>query len=1025
MNRYSIVISVLLVWNFQTYVNSQTLSYCPGGETVIGSTACSNSIGKIIILKPVKYVAYQAFDGDTPASPAVIDESGKSSITLEIFPELIPTTGSKDFTVRGTGQYAYGSYEDQSIKIAPGDLDASGYPNPLMWDISNKIETKSWPNPYPLGLTITDKAQWGSMWDDDYLYVAFNVWDNSGCNAHIPVSPDPAIAHQGDAVEVFLEGINRDADRKISLSCWGDPLAEKFVTIAGVEGQLEDVTLATWNQADGFSYQYVHNPFETFRQIVVRISWGFLGYASVPNTEPAGFKFDVAVDYNNDNVPFDPLVGDAREAQHTWRHVDNEYYKYDKWGTLHTMPPVCQGIIGTATINASDILVPNTVSPAFSNQRKCMNSDLVPIIFTTTGATGILNDGVAGANGLPQGVSATWLNNEITISGKPTVAGTFNYVVPLSGGCDGGYVYGRILVDPIPNPGVLNGNQAVCVGKDIQLTPTVPGGVWKSNDITIATVSNTGVVTGVSDGTTTIIYTVTGAQSCTADATLDVTVHPLPAPTFTSAPASVCANSTGHIYETESGQTGYQWSVTGGTITSGGTATDNTVTITWGATGTGHVYVNYNNVNACTAVSATDQSVTINALPTPTFITAPLSVCANSSGNIYVTESGQTDYEWSVTGGSITSGGTATDNTVTITWGTSGTGIVSVNYKNVNGCLAALPTTQNITINPLPTPSFITAPVSVCANTADVLYETQSGQTNYQWSVTGGIITAGGTTTDNSATVSWGAAGTGHVFVNYNNTNGCTAVSPADQSVTINAPPTATFIYPATPYCSNEPNPLPKLDGDADVFTSSPGLIFIDAATGQVNLSASTPGDYLITNTVAPAGGCGEAIASSYITIVAAPNAGTLLGTQTIFLGDTTTIFSDGEPGGTWISDSERIITVSNTGLVVGVGIGTANINYVVTGDGTCSDATKSLAIKVILMRIPNTISPNGDGKNDVFMEGNKVKIYNRNGLLLFTGNDGWDGTYKNKVVQSDTYYFVLEFDGYVKPKTGYVMVVR
>ena len=52
---------------------------------------------------------------------------------------------------------------------------------------------------------------------------------------------------------------------------------------------------------------------------------------------------------------------------------------------------------------------------------------LTPITHTTTGATGINQDGVPGANGLPAGVSAHWAANTITISGTPTVAGTFNY----------------------------------------------------------------------------------------------------------------------------------------------------------------------------------------------------------------------------------------------------------------------------------------------------------------------------------------------------------------------------------------------------------------------------------------------------------------------------------------------------------------------------------------------------------------------------------------------------------------------
>ncbi|HRU63359.1 MAG TPA: gliding motility-associated C-terminal domain-containing protein [Paludibacteraceae bacterium] len=89
-------------------------------------------------------------------------------------------------------------------------------------------------------------------------------------------------------------------------------------------------------------------------------------------------------------------------------------------------------------------------------------------------------------------------------------------------------------------------------------------------------------------------------------------------------------------------------------------------------------------------------------------------------------------------------------------------------------------------------------------------------------------------------------------------------------------------------------------------------------------------------------------------------------------------------------------------------------------------DSVITTEIKLIM--IPNTITPNGDGKNDFFLPGYHVKIYNRNGILLFEGNNGWDGTHKGQPVGPDTYYFVLYFnsasDG-VKTKEGYITVIR
>jgi gliding motility-associated-like protein len=77
---------------------------------------------------------------------------------------------------------------------------------------------------------------------------------------------------------------------------------------------------------------------------------------------------------------------------------------------------------------------------------------------------------------------------------------------------------------------------------------------------------------------------------------------------------------------------------------------------------------------------------------------------------------------------------------------------------------------------------------------------------------------------------------------------------------------------------------------------------------------------------------------------------------------------------------------------------------------------------------VPNTFTPNGDGINDLYLKGWKKKIFNRNGILLFEGQDGWDGTFQGKPVANDT-YFVVVYDSYSvegsTPKTNYVTVIR
>ncbi len=83
-----------------------------------------------------------------------------------------------------------------------------------------------------------------------------------------------------------------------------------------------------------------------------------------------------------------------------------------------------------------------TVGVASSTPTVFINTAIsTTITHTTTLATGI---GVA--SDLPLGVNATWASNTISISGTPSESGTFNYTIPLSGGCGSINASGTIYV---------------------------------------------------------------------------------------------------------------------------------------------------------------------------------------------------------------------------------------------------------------------------------------------------------------------------------------------------------------------------------------------------------------------------------------------------------------------------------------------------------------------------------------------------------------------------------------------------
>ncbi|PIZ05898.1 MAG: hypothetical protein COY57_04805, partial [Flavobacteriales bacterium CG_4_10_14_0_8_um_filter_32_5] len=209
----------------------------------------------------------------------------------------------------------------------------------------------------------------------------------------------------------------------------------------------------------------------------------------------------------------------------------------------------------TVTVNPN-----NTVSAASSSPTVCINTAITPITHTTTGATGI-----GAASGLPAGVTATWAGNTITISGTPTVAGTFTYTIPLTGGCGTVNATGTITVTPNNTVSAASSSPTVCINTAITpITHTttgatgigaasgLPAGVtasWAGNTITI---SGTPTVLG------TFNYSIPLTGGCgTVNATGTITVTPNNTVSAASASPTVCINvAITPITHTTTGATG-------------------------------------------------------------------------------------------------------------------------------------------------------------------------------------------------------------------------------------------------------------------------------------------------------------------------------------------------------------------------------------------------------------------------------------------------------------------------------------
>ncbi|MFN8889556.1 MAG: PA14 domain-containing protein, partial [Cyclobacteriaceae bacterium] len=199
---------------------------------------------------------------------------------------------------------------------------------------------------------------------------------------------------------------------------------------------------------------------------------------------------------------------------------------------------------GCGTVNATGTItvsVNNTVSAASSTPTLCINTALTNITHTTTGATGI-----GAPTGLPAGVTAIWAANVITISGTPTASGTFNYSIPLTGGCGTINATGTIIVNPAPVTSSISGSSSVCenatasaysVTNTIGSTYswTITGGVQASGTNTNSITVNWGAA-----GAGSVSVTETNSNTCVGTAvTLPVTINALPSGSL-SGNASIC-----------------------------------------------------------------------------------------------------------------------------------------------------------------------------------------------------------------------------------------------------------------------------------------------------------------------------------------------------------------------------------------------------------------------------------------------------------------------------------------------------
>ena len=604
---------------------------------------------------------------------------------------------------------------------------------------------------------------------------------------------------------------------------------------------------------------------------------------------------------------------------------------------------------GIVTGVAAAGTVPATATISYTLPAGCMRTQVVTVLPTPAAITGAMSVCAGETTNLTSATtggswsSGSFVTATVGITSGVVTAGTagvapITYTLP--GGC---FTTANVIVNQTPAP--ISGTLSVCEGSSATLINTTTGGTWSATNGNV-TIDASGVITGVTSGTVTIIYAMPAGCSRTAV----VTVNALPS--AIGGGMAVCQGAATALSSTP----------TGGTWTSGapGVAAIDAATgvVTASATGAGTSPVTYTLANGCKAMA----ELTVNALPAP--ISGTLSVCEASSATLTNTTGGGT---WSSSNGNVTidasgviGGVTSGTSTIVYTLGTgctrsadvtvntlpsaisgsmavcqgagttlsstpaggtwtsgapgvaaidAATGVVTasatgagtspVTYTLANGCKAM----AELTVNALPAP--ISGTLSVCEGSSATLTNTTGGGT---WSSSNGNVTI-----DASGVIGGVTSGTSTIVY----TLGTSCTRSAD--VTVNTLPSA--ISGSMAVCQGAGTTLSSTPAGGTWTSGASAIATIDPVTGTATATLAAAGVVPVTYTAA--NGC-NVMAELTVNALPAP----VTGLATVCQG-TTILLSNSSAGGTWSSSDLSVAGVgSATGAVTGVTTGTTTVSY-------------------------------------------------------------------------------------------------
>jgi len=341
---------------------------------------------------------------------------------------------------------------------------------------------------------------------------------------------------------------------------------------------------------------------------------------------------------------------------------------------------------------------------------------------------------------------------------------------------------------------------------------------------------------------------------------------------------------------------------------------------------------------------------------------------------------------------------------------------------------------------PPPVANFTASDTMICEGDCINFTDLSTGTpTSWQWSFPGGIPST--STSQNPTNICYDTAGFYDVQLIATNTNGSDTLIKTGYIQVDTCPlPTANFTASDTVICEGDCINFTNLSTDTPTswqwsFPGATPSTSIDQ--NPINICYDTAGIYEVELIATNTFGSDTLTKIFYIAVYPSPMVN--IGNDTSICEGDSIILEAGNPGANFlwsIGDTTQAITVSDTGSYFVEVTDSNNCTSIDTININMQDCD----IAKNIFFIPNSFSPNGDGKNDtLFVRGKgieriKLYIYNRWGEKVFESNNikkGWDGTYRKKPLNTAVFawYAEVEFNDTNNPgqiyRKGNVTLMR